>query len=427
MRPLPSVVLTGALALTAAALAVPAGADDARPGADRAPVGVHAAADRPDGRVLGTRLPQTSDGVVGPAAHDVPAARRGTTSTAPQRRAAARQVAPGVTVQTWNEATSRGPIRAHLTTIKWRTPGLSLDYANAGKVGATATLGAMIRREGATTVAGVNGDFFDIGRTGAPLGLGRDRERGLLHGPRDGWNAAFSIDKAGNPDIGSRATFASVVQYPGVTITNFNSPTVRPNGVGVYRPSWGRASGTRWTDGQTTNVRVVQIVQGRVTSNGTRVPTQGFKGILLVGRGTGAKQLAAMKRGTKAKVTWNVQAYPRMAITGNKTLLEDGVMTVVDDREMHPRTAIGIDRDTQSLLLLVVDGRQSFSRGYTMVELAEKMIDLGAEEALNLDGGGSSTMMSRVLSGAGYAVVNSPSDGRQRSVANAIVVKYRKP
>ena len=102
------------------------------------------------------------------------------------------------------------------------------------------------------------------------------------------------------------------------------------------------------------------------------------------------------------------------------------MIKVVDDREMHPRTAIGIDRDTKTLLFLVVDGRQRFSRGYTMVELAEKMIELGADEALNLDGGGSSTMMAKGRGGL-LKVINSPSDGFQRSVANGIEINYRKP
>jgi exopolysaccharide biosynthesis protein len=121
-----------------------------------------------------------------------------------------------------------------------------------------------------------------------------------------------------------------------------------------------------------------------------------------------------------------LQGGPTMAITGNKFLILDGVVQVINDREMHPRTAIGIDRDTGEVLMLLIDGRQSFSRGYTMVELAELMQDLGADEALNLDGGGSSTMVARGPSG-GMGVVNSPSDGAERMVANAIEVTYKAP
>ena len=101
-------------------------------------------------------------------------------------------------------------------------------------------------------------------------------------------------------------------------------------------------------------------------------------------------------------------------------------MKVVDDRELHPRTAIGIGRDMHRILLLVIDGRQQFSRGYTMVELAEMMMELGADEALNLDGGGSSTMIARRPNGA-VKVINSPSDGVERSVPNGVSITYRAP
>ena len=96
---------------------------------------------------------------------------------------------------------------------------------------------------------------------------------------------------------------------------------------------------------------------------------------------------------------------------------------VSDDGEMHPRTAVGVDRDDKELIILVVDGRQEFSRGYTMVELADMMTALGAENAINLDGGGSSTMYTRTGTGA-MGIVNEPSDGSERLVPNALGVVY---
>jgi len=82
----------------------------------------------------------------------------------------------------------------------------------------------------------------------------------------------------------------------------------------------------------------------------------------------------------------------------------------------NPRTAVGVT-DTGTLLLVVVDGRQgAYSAGMTMVELADLMQALGARDAINLDGGGSSTM---VLNGL---VVNRPSDGGERRVSSALVV-----
>ena len=74
----------------------------------------------------------------------------------------------------------------------------------------------------------------------------------------------------------------------------------------------------------------------------------------------------------------------------------------------------------------MVDGRQGFSRGNTMVELANRMVSLGADEALNLDGGGSSTIMARGRGGK-LKVINSPSDGSPRAVANGLEITYKKP
>lgn len=84
----------------------------------------------------------------------------------------------------------------------------------------------------------------------------------------------------------------------------------------------------------------------------------------------------------------------------------------------HPRTAVGYDLDERRVWLLVVDGRQPpHSAGMTLPELADLFEALGAEEALNLDGGGSTTLVLR-----GEAV-NRPSDAAgERPVVNALAV-----
>jgi exopolysaccharide biosynthesis protein len=75
---------------------------------------------------------------------------------------------------------------------------------------------------------------------------------------------------------------------------------------------------------------------------------------------------------------------------------------------VHPRTAIGLDRQRQTLLLFVVDGRQpNYSEGITLPELAQVAIEYGADEAFNLDGGGSSTLVIEDRQGRPQ-VLNSP-------------------
>jgi exopolysaccharide biosynthesis protein len=82
----------------------------------------------------------------------------------------------------------------------------------------------------------------------------------------------------------------------------------------------------------------------------------------------------------------------------------------------HPRTAIGLSKDRRRLLLVVADGRRAGVPGLTLPELAALMVEVGACAALNLDGGGSSALWLR------DRIVNRPSDGAERRVANHLGV-----
>lgn len=86
---------------------------------------------------------------------------------------------------------------------------------------------------------------------------------------------------------------------------------------------------------------------------------------------------------------------------------------------VNPRTAIGHDADTNTLVLVTVDGRQpGFSEGVTLVELADLMLQYGVETALNLDGGGSTTM---VVNDPNPIIVNSPSGSPRANGSNLAV------
>ena len=371
----------------------------------------------------GSRLPvHTSDNQPGWIAPPVTGLGRRTVTKAVTQHW---RVSPGVTYTRWYQWDARGVVRAHLLRVDPRTPGLRLDYASAGPVTDVATVPSILRRDRA--IAGVNGDFYDIGRTGAPLGLGVDRQRGLLHGRSTGWNNAFYLDRHGRPAIGDLPLTVRVRQHPEIAVTGLNSPYVEPGQVGLYTRAWGRPSSLLMTHGQRTDVRFVWVEKGTVVRV-RKAWTRPFPvtGSLLVGRGAGAEQLRALKPGMPARFALRLAERPRVAISGDRRLVEDGVVTVRDDREMHPRTAIGVDRDTGQVLVLVVDGRWEHSRGSTMVELANLMLSLGAEDAVNLDGGGSSTMVAarhRVRP----RVVNRPSDGFERRVANALELTYTRP
>ncbi|ERJ11749.1 phosphodiester glycosidase family protein [Haloplasma contractile] len=92
----------------------------------------------------------------------------------------------------------------------------------------------------------------------------------------------------------------------------------------------------------------------------------------------------------------------------------------------HPRTAFGVKSDG-TVLLVTVDGRQAAQGmfGVELPELASIMVELGAETAYNLDGGGSTTMILR--DGDSFETINSPSDGNLRDLSNALLLVTDRP
>ncbi len=110
-------------------------------------------------------------------------------------------------------------------------------------------------------------------------------------------------------------------------------------------------------------------------------------------------------------------------------LVQDGVNLGATARVQpdvrNPRTAVGVSADGQTLYIAVIDGRQdSWSIGITLPELGDLMIDLGADDAINLDGGGSSSLVADI---DGVQHENRPSDGDHRAVANHLGVVIGEP
>ena len=111
------------------------------------------------------------------------------------------------------------------------------------------------------------------------------------------------------------------------------------------------------------------------------------------------------------------------AISGDRMLVVKGeVVSDLDDAELDPRTALGINRNGRYLYLVVVDGRQPFySEGATFDELAKLLRKQGAFMAMSLDGGGSSTLVVEGQDGLPQ-ILNTPIDnyipGRERPVGN---------
>jgi hypothetical protein len=121
------------------------------------------------------------------------------------------------------------------------------------------------------------------------------------------------------------------------------------------------------------------------------------------------------------------------ALAGGNLIVDDGVSIAPKDKnyytDLHPRTAVAVDERGETLWLIVVDGRQrGYSEGVTVAELADIAVEFGVYRALNLDGGGSTTMVAE--GSQGPHTLNSPIHTRipmrQRPVANHLGI-YARP
>ncbi|MBI2497666.1 MAG: phosphodiester glycosidase family protein [Opitutae bacterium] len=111
-----------------------------------------------------------------------------------------------------------------------------------------------------------------------------------------------------------------------------------------------------------------------------------------------------------------------LLVTGGRNT---GATARVQPAARHPRTAAGLTADGRTLILVVVDGRQpGYSVGLKLPELADLLIELGAADAINLDGGGSSSFLYQPGNGPG--ITNRPSDGHWRPVGNHLGVWLRR-
>jgi hypothetical protein len=148
---------------------------------------------------------------------------------------------------------------------------------------------------------------------------------------------------------------------------------------------------------------------------------------ILVGTGTKADIVGRLKPGNRVSIAVHVDGFDWDKVTnvvcGGPVLLKNGA-AVLDWKteafneefslKRHPRTAVGIDR-RGDLWLVAVDGQLSESGGASLEELAAILLRLGCRDAINLDGGGSTTVNSFGIT------VNRPADGVERELANAIL------
>ncbi|WP_404459838.1 phosphodiester glycosidase family protein [Sutcliffiella horikoshii] len=345
------------------------------------------------------------------------------------------QVASGVAKETMTFISDRGRQEAFLMDIDLENPAISIQAGLPnGSVAAMTTVREQANAAstaGSRVVGAVNGDFFNTS-TGIPIGNVIHNGQILKSSTRE----TFGITENGQAIIGyPNPSFTLQIGDATHQIHHLNDVR-QSNQLALYSPE---RKETR-TNEHGTEV-VLSNIEGNVHQPGTAKATvekviknvgnetipQGK--LVLSGHGTMAAVLDNLQAGQEIQITtalaeqWQTV---KEAIGGQYVLVKDGQKTNLVSNAfttaVAPRTAAGIKADG-SVFFIIMDGRQpGYSEGITVFELQDLMYELGAVEALNFDGGGSSTFVAREQGEEELSVSNIPSDGTERGVANSLLV-----
>ena len=288
--------------------------------------------------------------------------------------------------------------------------------------------------------AGINGDYFGMTfspYSGDPLGL-HIQNGELISLP---WvNRSALVGLIDGRVLIARFRFSANLRLPDgseMPLDGLNQPPPR-EGFCLFTPAFGKT--TQTPEGTTEviasanlplrpNVPLSLTVRQVSETGNSTIPQDG---IVLVATGKASSLAKSLQPNDRLEVLVNLAPLDASfdpqtiswAIGGGPRILRDGQISIECEQEgfplsfrqtKHPRTAVGLKED--ALLHVVIDGRQpGYSEGMTLDELADFLLNAGCKEALNLDGGGSSTLFVR------GRVVNQPSDGRERPIANALLL-----
>lgn len=326
-------------------------------------------------------------------------------------------VAPGVVYREFIKGRSEGPVKAHLLEVDLKS-GYTLQpvLSNDSVIGIE-TLSEMAER--INGVAIINGPYFM--RNGEIIGLLKI-DRTLVSTP-DTPRTSVGVMPDGKLIFDAPA-FSGYVELPDKTKIPIDAIN-RGRGVSeliLYNPYYAFWTLTSGDNGMEYVVRGDRVVE--IRESNSRIP-DGV--VVLSASGRTAWQMSDLKVGSQVKIVqtlgpvWDNVVH---AVGGGPCLVKNGEIYVTTLGEEFgsdvaggraPRTAIGMTKDGKALLL-VVDGRRRTSVGFSLLELAQFMLELGAVDAMNLDGGGSSQMI------VGSHTVNVPSDGRERRLGAGIAV-----
>lgn len=316
--------------------------------------------------------------------------------------------------------------------------GLSAGYVYSVQTVNTIANNMSDTNGGDTAIAAINGDFFTFG-VGVPHGVFIDEGKILTTPPQ--YYAAFGLTYDNKPFIVRHGTILDkIFRIDGalVDVAGINLPHVKnADSLVLYTADYAR--GTK-TGTETYELRC-KLNSGEVRHGGTinftveeihnaeGNTTLGDGYIVLSAQGARMADLKKLSVGDTLEMSFRFNEFwsnVKFAVGGIELLLKDGKVYSTADASNQPRTSIGIRADG-TVVMATIDGRQTDAVGMSYKSAAEAMKALGCVDALNLDGGGSTTFVLRNPGDMKTDVVNKISGSSPRQVANAVVLMNTAP
>ena len=354
-----------------------------------------------------------------------------------------KQLAPGVVLTQEIDTNPQSPLIVNCVSLDLTDPqvdikaaiGKDVVYVDDAAKGRE-TISSLTSRRGA--LVGVNADFFPF--TGDPLGVCIIDGEIVSEPPGNRAAVAITSDRAAFLDTPSLNATLTTSGGAARVIDGINRSR-ETNQIVLYTQAFGASTRNQFksvdlvcasTDLPVRAGKPIKLTVTEIKCDAADTPIPAG-GVVVSGGGAAAAFLAAnVKVGDTITARFDIKSpngldwtSVRQAVGGGPWLLRDSkvwIDTVAEgfslagfERAKHPRTAIGLTAD-RKLLLVTVDGRQTISGGINLPDLAALMKRLGAVSAINLDGGGSTTLSVKGI------VVNAPCEGDERPVADALLV-----
>lgn len=339
-------------------------------------------------------------------------------------------ITQGAVLQTIKMNTDEGPLNVYILKADLSSPYLKVDtlIGSDGTLNKNQSVLDMAKRTGA--VAAVNGDFFQMKESGRTIGLAYQGGH-LVESPalrNDMYGFGLTKDSvpildifgfSGQVTAGNGKSFPlSGINKPGYLVMSDASSDI--DAMTLYNSIWGSTSRGKLPN-LTGVVEVVVkngVVQQVLTDQpGVPIPSDGY---ILKGHGLAAQFVKDnLPVGSKVNFTYSVtpQGDKLLAAVGGQALLvEDGHLPSYFSQNItgnNARTAVGISMDNKTLYLVGVEKQSAsdgtlVSRGMSQEELASFLISIGVWRAVNLDGGGSTTVAARHSGDFNVSLINQP-------------------